>query len=258
MTEYILGQDIEIRDRSYSGSLSAYILHEDGKPYHTFRTPTVIIEGSRITCRGCTFENTAGSGKEVGQAIALFLDGDEIVLDHCTVRAHQDTLFLAPLPETEYEKDGFLGTKPIHPRIPRTVYIRHCLIEGDVDFVFGGATAWFEDCEFRSNGPGFVFAPSTPQNVKEGFMVRNCRFTCTDTVPDGSCYIARPWRDYGMVHLEHCELGRHIHPDGWHDWGKTGAHDKIRFSETASFGPGASGKRPDYVTVIPSDSKDSQ
>ena len=40
-----------------------------------------------------------GLEKKVGQAIALTLDGDDIVLDHCVIRAHQDSLFLAPLPE---------------------------------------------------------------------------------------------------------------------------------------------------------------
>ena len=249
MTEYISQSNIELRDRTFSGSLYALMMHEDGRPYHTFRTPTVIIDGSHVTCTNCTFENTAGPGKEKGQAIALTLDGDEIVLDHCTLKAHQDTLFLAPLPEKEVQKDGFVGPQQHKPRTRRTVYIRHCLIEGDVDFIFGGATAYFEDCEFRSIGPGYVFAPCTPQDVKEGFIARNCRFTCSDDVEDGSCYIARPWRDYAMVRLEHCELGRHIHPDGWHDWNKTDAHSRMRFSEYDSYGPGASGKRPDYVTV---------
>ena len=224
-------------------------MHEDGRPYHTFRTPSVIIDGNGVTCQQCTFENTAGPGKEVGQAIALTIDGDDAVLENCTIRAHQDTLFLAPLPEKEKQKDGFLGPQQNLPRTRRTVYIRNCLIEGDVDFVFGGATAYFDSCEFRSIGRGYVFAPCTPEDVKEGFVVRNCRFTCSDDVEDHSCYIARPWRDYGMVRLEHCELGRHIHPDGWHDWNKPNAHATMRFSEYDSYGPGAAGQRPDFVTV---------
>ncbi len=249
MTQYISQNNVEIKDRVFSGSLYAYMIHEDGRPYHTFRTPTVIIDGSNVTCTNCIFENTAGSGKEKGQAIALTIDGAKTVLDHCILKAHQDTLFLAPLPEKEIEKDGFLGPQQNKPRTNRTVYVRNCLIEGDVDFVFGGATAYFENCEFRSVGKGYVFAPCTPKDVKEGFIVRNCRFTCSSDVEDHSCYIARPWRDHAMVRLEHCELGRHIHPSGWHDWNKTDAHSSIRFSEYGSYGPGAEGKRPEYVTV---------
>ena len=249
MTVYISENDIEIEGRTFTGSLYALMMHEDGRPYHTFRTPTVIIDGSRVVCRGCTFENTAGPGREKGQAIALTIDGDEVVLDHCVLKAHQDTLFLAPLPEKESQKDGFLGPQQNRPRKHRTVYLRDCLIEGDVDFVFGGATAYFDNCEFRSIGRGYVFAPCTPEDVKEGFIARGCRFTCSDEVEDHSCYIARPWRDYAMVRLEHCELGRHIHPQGWHDWNKHYAHGMIRFSEYDSYGPGAEGQRPDYVTV---------
>ncbi|MCR5229919.1 MAG: pectin methylesterase [Solobacterium sp.] len=249
MTVCISENGVEIRDQKYSGGLYALMIHEDGRPYHTFRTATVLIDGSDVTCRNCTFENTAGPGKKVGQAIALYLDGNNIILENCILEGHQDTLFLAPLPKAEREKDGFLGPKSSLARTDRTVYLKNCLITGDVDFVFGGATAYFDNCEFRSNGPGYIFAPSTPEHVKEGFIVRNCRFTCTDDVPDQSCYIARPWRDYGMVRLEHCELGRHISPQGWHDWNKKDAHKSIRFFEFDSYGPGAEGTRPDYVTT---------
>ncbi len=249
MTVYISENNIELTGNKYSGDLYALMVHEDGRTYHTFRTSSVLIDGTNITCRNCTFENTAGPGKEKGQAIALYLDGDNITLENCVIYGHQDSLFLAPLPEHEYQKDGFLGPKSSLPRTDRTFFFRNCLIEGDVDFVFGGATAYFDNCEFRSNGKGYVFAPSTPEHVKEGFVARNCRFTCTDDVPDQSCYIARPWRSYAMVRLEHCELGRHICPQGWHDWNKKDAQKSIRFSEYDSYGPGARGTRPDYVTV---------
>lgn len=65
------------------------------------------FEGSRVKFRNCRFANTAGSGKKAGQAIALYLDGDDIVLEDCVPEGHQDTLFLAPLPPHAYEKDGF-------------------------------------------------------------------------------------------------------------------------------------------------------
>lgn len=227
----ISGSGLVIEDRIYTGDLYARMQHEDGRPYHTFRTASVLVDGNDITFRRCTFENTAGRGEDVGQAIALYLDGDGICLEDCVLKGHQDTLFLAPLPPKEYEKDGFLGPKQFTPRTPRTVYFKRCLIEGGVDFIFGGATAYFDDCEFRSVEPGFVFAPSTPEEVDTGFVARNCRFTRSDpeTVPDASCYVARPWREFAKVRLENCEYGPHIHPDIWDDWGKKDAHATIRF-----------------------------
>ena len=128
-------------NRTWSGNRSARLIHADGKPFHTFRTPTVLVEGSHLNFQHCVFENTAGTAEDVGQAIALYLDGDDIRLSDCLIKGEQDTLFLAPLPEQELEKDGFLGPKEYTPRFDRTVRFERCRIEGSVDFVFGGATA---------------------------------------------------------------------------------------------------------------------
>ncbi len=243
-------QNAVIEDRLFTGNIGAWQTHPDGRPYHTFRTASVLVQGNGTVFRRCTFENTAGPGAEAGQAIALYLDGDGIVLEDCVIRGHQDTLFLAPLPPTPYEKDGFLGPGEHLPRTERTVYFRRCLIEGGVDYVFGGATAYFDDCEFRSVEPGYVFAPSTPAHVAEGFVVRNCRFTAAPGLPDGSCRIARPWREYAALRLENCELGAHICPEGYEDWGRPVAG--LRFVEEGSAGPGACPQaRPAYVRILP-------
>ena len=240
---------ITLTGKTYTGGLFARAIHPDGRPYHTFRTATVEVFADDVRFENCRFANTAGPGERVGQALALYLDGDGITLEDCILTGYQDTLFLAPLPEKEYEKDGFLGPGRDLPRIPRTVIFERCRIEGSIDFVFGGATAYFYDCEFRSLGPGYVFAPCTPPQVKTGFAAINCRFTAAEGVPNQSCYIARPWRDDGAVRLENCYLGPHIHPDGWHDWGKKSAWSRIRFSEKNSYGPGAGTPRPPYVRV---------
>ena len=239
-----------IENQIYTGNHYAKEMHEDGKKYGTFRSYTVLADGDYITFRNCTFENTAGPGQNVGQAIALYIDGDNIRLENCTLRGHQDTLFLAPLPEKEIIPGGFLGPKQFTPRHDRTVYFENCIIEGGVDFIFGGATAYFDNCEFRSVEPGYIFAPSTPEHIATGFVARNCRFTADAAVPKESCYIARPWRIHAKVQLENCYLGEHIHPLGWDDWGKPESHETVVFTETSSSGPGAGTCRPEYVTVL--------
>ena len=240
-----------IENKTYSGDLSARMIHSDGRPYHTFRTYTVLVDGSHITFKGCTFANTAGRGEEVGQAIALYLDGDDIHLENCVLKGHQDTLFLAPLPEKEREADGFLGPKQFTPRTMHTFYFKNCYIEGGVDFIFGGAEAYFDNCEFCSNEKGYIFAPNTPEGAATGFVARHCRFTCYDDVPDQSCYIARPWRDFAKVTIEDCELGRHIHPSGWLGWRQAEAAPTTQFTEIRSYGPGSDdSSRPAWVKVI--------
>ena len=69
---HISESNVTIENQEFKGALSAHLPHADGKPYHTFRTYTVLVDGDNVTFRNCIFENTAGPGKDVGQAIACF------------------------------------------------------------------------------------------------------------------------------------------------------------------------------------------
>lgn len=244
---HISESNLTIENKTFSGSHYAREDMPDGTKRGTFRSYTVLVDGDNICFKNCIFENNAGRGRDVGQAIALYLDGDGITLDGCILRGHQDTLFLAPLPDKEIIPGGFTGPKQFTERKRRTVHFKNCIIEGGVDFIFGGATAYFDSCEFVSVEEGYIFAPSTPADVEVGFVARNCIFTARDGVGKGSCFIARPWRNHAYLRLEDCYLGEHINPLGFDDWGKEEAHETVRFSEHNSRGPAAGTPRPDYV-----------
>ena len=238
-----------IENKVFSGSYYAKEEMPDGSKRGTFRTYSVLVDGDNIHFKSCVFENTAGCGKDKGQAIALYIDGDGITLENCFISGHQDTLFLAPLPEKEIIPGGFIGPKQFTERKKRTVHFKNCVIKGGVDFIFGGATAYFDNCEFVSVEEGYVFAPSTPEETEIGFVATSCKFTAESGVGKGTCYIARPWRNHAYVKLENCYLGEHIHPSGFDDWGKTEAHSTVRFFESGSFGEGANAERPPYVQL---------
>ncbi|MBO7196937.1 MAG: pectin methylesterase [Clostridia bacterium] len=244
---HISDSNLTIENKIFSASNYAKEEMPDGSKRGTFRSYSVLVDGDNVRFKNCVFENTAGRGKDVGQAIALYLDGDGIILENCILRGHQDTLFLAPLPDKEIIPGGFIGPKQFTERKRRTYYFKNCVIEGGVDFIFGGATAYFEGCEFVSVEDGYIFAPSTPEDVAIGFVAEDCRFTASDNVGKGSCFIARPWRNHAYVKLENCYLGEHINPAGFDDWGKLEAHETVRFFEYNSYGPGATGIHPDYV-----------
>lgn len=244
---HISESNLVIENKIFSGSNYAREQMEDGSKRGTFRSYSLLVDGDNICFKNCVFENTAGRGCDVGQALALYLDGDGISLENCILRGHQDTLFLAPLPDKEIIPGGFTGPKQFTERKRRTFHFRNCVIEGGVDFIFGGATAYFDNCEFVNVEEGYVFAPSTPSDVEVGFVCRNCTFTSKQDVADSSCFIARPWRNHAYVKLENCYLGEHINPEGFDDWGKTEAHETVRFYEIDSYGPGAVGKRPEWV-----------
>ena len=230
----------------------------DGRKRGTFRTATLRTDAPGITLRGLTIENAAAPREAAGQAIALYADGDGLLVEDCTLLGAQDTLFTAPLPPKEIEKDGFIGPKQHAPRVPQRQLYRRCRIAGDVDFIFGGAAAWFEDCELisidgradrSSPCPGFVCAPSTPEGQRFGYVFSHCRFTANGAAA-GSVYLARPWREWARVMLVCCELGAHIVPAGFDDWNKPLSHRTALFAEYGSFGPGAQGPRAAFARQL--------
>lgn len=202
----------------------------DGMNRGTFRTATLLVDAPHVTLRRLTVENDAAPRQQVGQAIALYVDGDYFTCEECTLRSHQDTLFTAPLPPKELQKNGFIGPKQFAPRTPQRHTYRRCRIEGDVDFIFGGAAAWFEDCDIVSVDAGYATASSTPEGQKYGYVFKHCRFL-GDNLPQASCYLGRPWRDYAKTVLLDCTIGAHIRPEGWHDWDKPPFHECGYYAE---------------------------
>ena len=236
------GADGSWGDVIVTWGLGAKEILEDGKKRGTFRTYTFFVDADDVTLKGLTIENHAGPGTQVGQAIALYADGDRLVVDSCRLLGWQDTLFTAPLPPVEIEKDGFIGPKQSAPRRENRQYYKDCYIEGEVDFIFGGATAYFETCTFFSKYvdrevKGYVTAPSTPEGLPFGYVMESCRFR--SNCPDGSVYLGRPWREWGRAVLLRCVIGPHIKAEGWDDWGKELAHTTSFFAEYACTGPGA-------------------
>ena len=215
----------------------------DGTLLGTFRTYTMLVDADDVCLRGLTVENGAGDGREVGQAIALYADGNRVSVEDCALLGRQDTLFLGPLPPRELKPGGFIGPKQFSPRTVGTSRFARCLITGDVDFVFGGGRALFEECELRSlsrdsDPNGYVTAASTPEGEPYGLVFRDCRFT-NEGCADATVFLGRPWRDWAQVALVGCELGAHVKPEGWHDWGKDNARACASYGGAALVGPGA-------------------
>lgn len=223
----------------------------------TFRSYSFMVDTHDFTARNLTFENNSGNGPKVGQALAVYADGDRLVFDGCRFLGGQDTLFTAPLPPKAIEPGGFIGPKQTAPRLAGRHYYKNCYIEGDIDFIFGGAAAYFEDCEFLSKFiakdiNSYVTAASTPEGQEYGYVMQNCRFT--GNCPAQTAYLGRPWREFARTVLLNCYIGSHICAEGWHDWGKTDAHDTVFYAEYQSHGPAADmTKRPAWVKSLTPD-----
>lgn len=232
----------------------ANMIMEDGSKRGTFRTQTVFINTHDITAKNITFKNASGFGNKVGQALALYVDGDRIFFDNCHFLGSQDTLFTAPLPPTPNQVGGFTGPKEFAPRINGRHYYHNCYIRGDVDFIFGSATAYFDHCEIFSQKNddlppakdgeeqkvyGYVTAASTAKDQEYGYVFNHCKLT--SDCPKKSVFLGRPWRNYAKTVFMNCELGEHIRDDGWDDWNKPEAHETIVYAEYNNTGAGAEG-----------------
>lgn len=214
----------------------------DGIKRGTFRSYTMYVHGDNFKAKNITFKNTAGFGPKVGQAVAVYADGARMTFENCRFTGRQDTLFTAPLPPTVVEWGGFRGPRENAPRDNGTHYYKNCYIEGDVDFIFGGATAFFEECEIKSLNRdqevnGYITAASTPEGREYGYVFDKCRFT-SDCAPE-TVYLGRPWRSFAKTVIMRSELGAHIKKEGWHDWNKEDARELTFYAEFENYGPGA-------------------
>ncbi len=227
----------------------AYDTMEDGSRRGTFRTASFRIHTHDICVKNLTFQNDAGFGYTVGQALALYVDGDRNSFYHCRFLSSQDTLFTAPLPQKEAQPGGFIGPGQYKPRTLGRQYYENCYIQGDVDFIFGGAIAYYYNCtlfskkaeqmapeSLEANVYGYITAASTFENEPYGYVFQDCKLE--SDCPKASVFLGRPWREYAKTVFLNCEMGEHIRLEGWNDWGKT--HGHFFYAEYQSTGPGAS------------------
>ena len=90
------------------------------------------------------------------------------------------------------------------------------MIEGTTDFIFGPATCWFEHCVIHSKADSYITAASTPASHLFGYIFNECKLTGKDNL---EVYLGRPWREAAYTLFMNCYLGKHIRPEGWHNWG---------------------------------------
>ena len=118
-------------------------------------------------------------------------------------------------------------------------YFEDCYIEGHVDFIFGGATAWFQNCRIHCLRDGYITAASTPQGQAHGFVFSNCEITGAEGV---RTYLGRPWRDFAQTVFLQTTMSGVVRPEGWNNWSKPAAEKTSYYAEFGSTGAGGESK----------------
>jgi pectinesterase len=161
-------------------------------PNDKFAHATTVVTADNFTAKNLTFANT--SGDNTGQALAMYAKADKLSFLNCRFLGWQDTL------RTEYGRQ----------------YFQNCYVEGDVDFIYGHASAFFDNSTLYLKSNGYVTAsallePAGDYRAK-GFVFSHC----TITGPSANLgYLGRPWTAGGLAVYDSCKIGPVISSAGW-------------------------------------------
>lgn len=170
---------------------------------------SVLADGFEL--ENLTLHNTTPKGGT--QAETLDLRADRGRIRHCDFRSFQDTL-----------------------RINGRVYFDDCYVEGDVDFIWGSGTVYFNRCDLHALHDGYL-VQSRNRADRLGYVFVDCTLTGE---PDITRYVlARidpAVYPYSHVAFINCRIGSFLSPAGWAFDGPvaTATKEHIRFWEYQS------------------------
>ncbi|MED6206383.1 hypothetical protein PIB30_026199 [Stylosanthes scabra] len=192
----------------------------------TFQTATFVVLGNGFLGKAMGYRNTAGAEKH--QAVAARVQADRAIFVNCRFEGFQDTLYA----QTHRQ------------------FYRSCVISGTVDFIFGDATAIFQNCIMAIRKPmdnqqNIVTANGRfDQKETTGFVLQKCEIKADDRLPPEpdkiKSYLGRPWKEYSRTIVMESDIGDLISPDGWMPWDGDFALNTLYYGEFNNTGPGGS------------------
>ncbi|MEQ4724768.1 pectinesterase family protein [Nonomuraea sp. B19D2] len=193
--------------------------HHAGE-YGTSGSATAFVDGHDFIATNLTISNdfdesSASSGH---QAVALNLNADRARFSNVRLLGDQDT---------------FLVNNAAR------AYVSNSYVEGTVDFIFGGGTIVFDNCDIyekRASGAP-ITAASTDAAKTYGFLFYRSRIT--GAAASGTTSLGRPWRPDAQVLYRESTLGSLISTaQPWTDM-SSNSWKNARFFEYRNSGAGA-------------------
>jgi len=208
----------------------------------TSKTATFMSSAAGLQLMNLSVSNdfaTPSSGNDL-QAVALHVTGDKTVLQNVRLHGFQDTLFTDTASDSKASR----------------VYIRNSFIEGDTDFIFGGASLVIDSSTLhylssrKGSGSGVYLAPSTRVSNQFGFLVIASTFTADASAPANKISLGRSWDQGGVsptpngqALIRESVLGAHINKAA--PWAAAATSGRVysasgnRFYEFCNSGKGA-------------------
>ncbi|KAI8362797.1 pectin lyase fold/virulence factor [Blakeslea trispora] len=206
------------------------------------------ITGSNIRIYDITIANTYKHTANIAN-VAVNVQGTQVGFYRSKIYGFQDTLLINE---------------------NATAYFKSCYIEGNVDFVYGYGTGYFQSCTIASNGVGYLTAQNRRNGGAQGGLYFNS-CSLTSTVPTGpiarvanpslsftsssktagTCYLGRPWSQFARVVYIYSSIGAHINPAGWSQWSPSSPNtSNVLFAEYGNNGPSSSLNARKFVTKL--------
>ena len=180
-------QNLTLRGEDRSGTVIAATNNARLNPR---RREMFSVAADGFVLENITLHNTTPKGGS--QAEAIHVRADRCVLRHCDFKSFQDTL-----------------------RLEGRVYVRDCYVEGDVDFVWGSGTVYFDRCELKAVNNGYLVQSRNGAGAP-GYVFVDCRLTGAPHVERYVLARIEPDRfPNSQVAFVHCAMGPHVSPVAW-------------------------------------------
>lgn len=177
-------------------------------------SPAVYVQGpaTGFMATNLTFQNQILDN--MSQGIALRSSADKAAYSDVRFVGYQDTL-LIDNNSRAYFKDVF--------------------VTGDTDFIYGNATAVFDNATIQSTAPGYITAANTAPTTANGLIFRNATLIAgsarepfdyngdpASRATANSVYLGRPWGwprgEIASAIFIDTAMGSHIRTAGWNPW----------------------------------------
>lgn len=171
-------------------------------PMYGLGPAAVMIWGPDFYAEDITFTNDWGTVSTSGpQALAMHSNADRVALNRCRLRSFQDTW------------------RTVSADTCRN-YAADCIIEGAVDYMYGGGDAFVENSTFYNlRGGSVIVAPNHGPDVKYGYVLESCIIDGNDESADGRTKLGRPWQQRPKTVWINTISLIPLHPEGWGDMG---------------------------------------
>lgn len=180
--------NITLQGQSRDGTVITYLNNANRNSSN--QRASFFSRANDLVLHSLTLFNSTPKGGS--QAEALNSAGQRVVVNNCAFYSLQDT----------HKLDG-------------SIYLVDCYIEGDVDYMWGSANAFFENCHLHTVYRGYLTQVRNNQAGK-GFVYLNCTLT-GETAAAGTLLgrVDPGAYPYSSAAYINCAIGPHIDPVGW-------------------------------------------